>query len=141
MICKCEKKVTKAVVTGKRFEIGFQILNRWLFLSQNGKTLIPFFHNNFIKNIAIYGMGVLGERLYDELKNSDIVVKYGIDRIAKSKNISGIKIYDIDEKYFHNIDVIVVTPVQDYWAIVELLEQRTEAVILSLDDIVEYCMG
>ena len=133
--------MTKAVVTGKRFEIGFQILNRWLFLSQNGKTLIPFFHNNFIKNIAIYGMGVLGERLYDELKNSDIVVKYGIDRIAKSKNISGIKIYDIDEKYFHNIDVIVVTPVQDYWAIVELLEQRTEAVILSLDDIVEYCMG
>ena len=37
------------------------------------------------------------------------------------------------------VDAIVVTPVQDYWKIVGLLENRTEAAIVSLADIVEYC--
>lgn len=123
----------------KRFETGFHILSQWLYLKQRGKGLQPYFRDNRINRIAIYGVGVLGERLYDELKDSDITIEYAIDRLADRKNISGLKIYGCDENRYPETDVIVATPVHDYWAIVELLENKTGAAIVSLGDIVGYC--
>lgn len=78
-------------VTSKRFEMGFYIFNQWLYLRQKGKQLYLFFEDNQIENIAIYGMGALGERLYDELKDSSISVRYAIDRIADSKIFQDLK--------------------------------------------------
>lgn len=127
-------------VTEKRFEIGFHIFNQWMYLKQRGRGLKPYFSDNMIKNIAIYGMGALGERLYEELQTSGISVKYAIDWYAEFKNVPGLKIYGVNEDVLPPADVIVVTPVQDYWAIVELLENKTEAAIVSLGDIVGYCM-
>lgn len=138
---KRQKEMAQPAVSGKRFEIGFQILNHWLRLRQKGRTLIPFFKDNMVMSIAIYGMGALGERLYDELKNSGITVAYGIDRIAASINIPELKIYGSEENAFPETEVIVVTPVQDYWAIVRGLEKKTKAVIISLEDILDYCMA
>lgn len=135
------KKKTQPLVPEQRFVLGFQILSQWLHLKQDGKTLIPFFEDNFIKNIAIYGMGVLGERFYQELQGSGIKICYAIDRFAASKNKPGFQIYSLDEAHWPEVDAIVVTPVQDYWGIVELLEKKTDAVILSLHDIVDYCMA
>lgn len=133
------KKKTQLSVPEERFVIGFQILSQWLHLKQDGKTLIPFFEDNLIENIAIYGMGVLGERFYQELQDSRISIHYAIDRFAALKNKPGFKIYSLDEVSWPDVDAIVVTPVQDYWSIVELLEKKTDAAILSLQDIVDYC--
>lgn len=135
-----QENIIQPIVSSKRFEIGFYILNQWLDLSQRGRKLTPFFDDNLIKNIAIYGMGALGERLYNELKDSEVIVKYAIDRIAFQKNRQDLKIYSSEEKTFPEIDAIVVTPVQDYWAIVSFLETKTGAVIISLEDVVNYCM-
>ena len=135
-----KKNINQPLVLSKRFEIGFYILNQWLDLRQHGKNLIPFFKDNLIKTIAIYGMGLLGERLYEELKDGEIIVKYGIDRIAESKSGQELKIYSSSEKTFPEIDAIVVTPVQDYWVIVEQLEIKTDAAIVSLEDVVNYCV-
>lgn len=136
---KKQKMATQPAVSGKRFEIGFQILSQWLYLKQNGKTLIPFFEDNFIESIAIYGMGVLGERFYQELKDSEIKIDYAIDRFADLKNKPWLTCYSLNEEHLPDTDAIVVTPVQDYWAIVELLERKTDVPILSLQDIVDYC--
>lgn len=136
---KKRKMATQPAVSGKRFEIGFQILSQWLYLKQNGKTLILFFEDNFIGSIAIYGMGVLGERFYQELKDSEIKIDYAIDRFADLKNKPWLTCYGLDEEHLPDTDAIVVTPVQDYWAIVELLERKTDVPILSLQDIVDYC--
>lgn len=135
------KNLEYPIVSSKRFEIGFHILNHWLDLRQQGKKLTSFFCDNLIKNIAIYGMGALGERLYNELKNSEVIVKYAIDRIADQKNRQDLKIYSSEEKTFPEIDAIVVTPVQDYWAIVSFLETKTSAAIVSLEDVVNYCIA
>lgn len=134
-----DKEMNQPIVTEKRFELGFHIFNQWLYLKQKGKNLQPYFEDNLLIDTAIYGMGALGERLYDELKGSDISVKYAIDRIADSKSIPGLKVYGCDEIRLPETDVIIVTPVQDYWGIVELLEAKTDAAIVSLSDIIEYC--
>lgn len=135
------KKKTQPPVPEKRFVIGFQILSQWLRLKQDGKMLTPFFEDNFIENIAIYGMGVLGERLYQEMQGSRIKIHYAIDKFAASKNKADFKVYGLDEACWPKVDAIVVTPVQDYWSIVELLEKKTDAAILSLQDIVDYCVA
>ena len=47
------------------YEVGFKILNKWLNLNHDGKSLQKYFDDNYIKTVAIYGMGELGKRLYD----------------------------------------------------------------------------
>lgn len=122
-----------------RFEINFHILNKWLMLRQRGKTLEPFFQDNALKKIAVYGMGVLGERLIEELQLSSVQVMYGIDRMAAAKQNMGIKIYGVEENSYPETEAVIVTPVQDYWNIVSSLANRTSAPVLSIEDIIDYC--
>lgn len=132
-------KAKQCGVLDVRLEKGFYILNLWLQIKQRGQGLQPYFYDNMLRSIAIYGMGALGERLYDELRNSGVSISYGIDRIANLKKVPGLKIIDANTTGMPQVDAIVVTPVQDYWKIVGLLENRTEAAIVTLADIVEYC--
>ncbi len=87
--------------------------------------------------IAIYGMGMLGELLYENLQSTDITVKCVIDRNA------AISIdYDVDillpeeiAKQDGSLDAVIVTPV-DYAGIREMLAQRVSCPILSLYDLI-----
>lgn len=125
--------------TVNRFEAGFYILNQWLAIKQQGKTLYSFFEDNDISTVAIYGMGALGERLLCDLQQSPVQVLYGIDRMAKDKKVQGLQLYGTDTDCYPDVDAIIVTPVQDYWIIVEALKNKTKVPILSLQDVIEYC--
>lgn len=134
------KKASKAInVSMERFKFGFDILNRWLYVKQNGGSLSSYFKDNRVGSVAIYGMGELGKRLLEEMQACKIPVKYAIDRMADAKGMAGLDIYDSSADRFPETDAIVVTPVQDYWDIVGLLEPKTGAAIISLKDVVEYC--
>lgn len=122
-----------------RFEVGFQIFNRWLFLRQRGLSLSTYFTDNCIKTIAIYGMSSLGERLFDELAPTPVQVLYGIDRMAGAKKFERLPIYDLTKTPFPEVDVIVATPAQAYWEISKDLKAHTDLPVLSLEDIVQYC--
>ena len=134
-----KNKMEESVVSANRFEVGFHIFNRWMMLKNEGKTLRPFFEDNEISTVAIYGMGALGERLLEELEKLDIKVVYAIDRIANSKAVEGLKIVGAED-LLEEADAIIVTPVQDFYAIEQKLELRTDADIISLEDIVDYCV-
>lgn len=109
------------------------LMNQWLITKQEGKGIIDFFHREEIKSIAIYGMSYVGERLYDELKETDIEVKYAIDKKADGIYTEMDIVTPDDE--LKKVDAIVVTPVFYYESILEMLEQKTESRILSLEDI------
>ena len=55
-----------------KFKNYYNMLNKWLYLKQNGTSLDTYFKKNDYNSIAIYGMGEMGNRLYDELKQSSI---------------------------------------------------------------------
>ena len=133
-----KKKTSDTVISPNRFEIGFNVFGKWLKLKNEGKTLATYFSDNEITTVAIYGMGALGERLFEELRNSEVKVAYAIDRIADSKHIEGLKIIGVEDE-FNEVDAIIVTPIQDFIAIEEKLEQSTDADIISLEDVVDYC--
>ena len=112
----------------------YNLLIQWVCLKQDGKSLVLYFVSNGYKKIAIYGMKELGERLYDELRDSEVEVKYIIDKNADA-------IYaDIDvltpEDELEEVDAIVVTAIHYFDEIEELLEQKVDCPILSLEDIV-----
>lgn len=122
-----------------RFEIFYHILARWLSVRQKKRTLVAYFQDNFISEVAVYGMGALGERLMDELEDTPIRVSFAIDRMAEDKKAKGLTVYGLDETNYPKTELLIVTPVHDYWGIVELLQDRINAPIVSLEDIVDYC--
>ncbi|HBI61851.1 MAG TPA: hypothetical protein DDY31_11685 [Lachnospiraceae bacterium] len=117
-----------------KFKTYYNILNQWMIIKQEGKTIEEYFHINNIKTIAIYGMGEMGYRLYDDLKAGDIEVKYAIDKNVE--NIYGkLDIFDVDDN-LPSVDAIVVTAVFAFDEIKEKLESVTDYDVVSLQDVI-----
>lgn len=110
----------------------FQVTNRWLEIKNTGKTLEAFFDANNMNTIAIYGMGELGHRLYEELKDSNVKVKYAIDKSCKEIDIPVINLEDKLEP----VDVIIVTPIFDYNNIANSIANVCDYEIASLEEVV-----
>lgn len=118
----------------EKFRCYYEILLQWLRLKQSDKKICDYFKKNGYKNIAIYGMGELGCRLFDELKDSNVHVKYGIDNNAESIN-AGFPIVKLDNN-IDSVDVIVVTAIFSYDEIKENLLKKTNNKIVSLAEII-----
>lgn len=128
VVSKREEKIDK-------FKGYYTMLNQWLMLKQEGKSLEKYFTDHDYKTVAIYGMGEMGNRLYEELKEStQVEVKYGIDKNAAS-TYSDLDIKDIDE-ILDAVDVVVVTATFAFDEVQELLEGAVDGDIVSLDDVV-----
>ena len=56
------------------------VFNGWLSACLSGWRTVDFFHRYGYSTVAIYGMGLLGRQLYEELAESDLQVLYYIDR-------------------------------------------------------------
>jgi len=111
----------------------FLMMNQWVKVKQEGKNLAEYFEKNGYKNIAVYGMSYAGETLLDELKNSDVCVKYAIDKRAD-------RIYaDVDvitlEDDLQEVDAVVVTAITFFDEISEMLEEKFDCPIISLEDV------
>lgn len=110
------------------------LLSMWMQNKESGLKIEKYLNAKNIKTIAIYGMSFVGERLYDELENSNIKVTYCIDRNANN-------IYkDIDVKHpddeLLEVDAIIVTAFMYFEEIEKKLKEKTNATIISIDDIV-----
>lgn len=127
------KKINKMAEGHAKVHELYMAFDQWLRIRQEGKTLVEYFETNGYKTVAIYGMKELGERLYDELKGSDIKVKYIIDRNADQ--ISA----DVDvitpDNELEPVDVIVVTALYYFDEIEEMLSEAVDYPVVSLEDI------
>lgn len=117
-----------------KFKSYYNMLNQWLLLKQEGKTLEEYFVNNGYKNIAIYGMGEMGNRLYDELKDSNITVKYAVDENA-AEIYPGIEVFGKEEEY-PDVDVIIVTAIFAFDSIEKELQKKIKFPVIALDNVI-----
>lgn len=127
------KKIKKINESGAKVHELYMAFDQWLQIRQEGKTLVEYFTRNGFKTVAVYGMKELGERLCDELKGSDVTVKYAIDKNADA-------IYtDVDvvmpDEELAPVDVIVVTAITYFDEIEEMLCEKVDCPIVSLEDI------
>ena len=118
----------------KKMQIFYKIFDCWLQMRQEGRTLAEYFTKNNYKTVAIYGMKELGERLLDELKDSDISVLYAIDNNADQIDVNVDIVTPNDE--LKPVDVIVVTAVYYFDVISYTLSEKVDYPIVSLEDIV-----
>lgn len=130
-----EKKVEQKAAKVDKFKSYYNMLNQWLSLKQEGKSLEKYFVDNGYKTIAIYGMGEMGNRLYDELKDSkEVTIKYAVDQNAASA-FSELEVMDIEDE-LEAVDAIVVTAIFAFDEIEEQLSQKIDFQIVSLEDVV-----
>ncbi len=129
-----KKKCTISDDWIKKFLEFYNVLNRWLAVKQSGRSYAKFFEKKQYKTIAIYGMKELGERLYDELKDSNIKVAYAIDRNA-DRIYSELDIVTPDDE-LSKVDAIVVTAIHYYDEIESMLAEKVDYPIISIEDII-----
>lgn len=112
----------------------YSLLNQWLSLKQKKKSLERYFLKHHYQKIAVYGMGELGKRFYEECKETGLELCYAIDRnpsgAYKELDIIGMK------DCFAPVDVIVVTAIFDYDEIAGALREKTKIPVVSLEDVV-----
>lgn len=118
----------------EKFKNYYNLLNQWLINKNEGKSLETYFLNNNYNTIAIYGMGELGNRLYEEIKNTNIKVKYAIDKNADSV-YSNLDVVNMEED-FEMVDVVVITATFDYDVIKDEISTKIDCPIISLEDVV-----
>lgn len=127
------KSIEEKQETLKKVHVLYCAFDRWLQIRQEGRTLAEYFEKNNYKTIAVYGMKELGDRLVDELKDSEIKVCYAIDKNAY-QIYSDIDIVTPDDD-LEPVDVIVVTAIYYYDEIVDVLNNKANCPIVSLEDI------
>ena len=112
----------------------YYILLQWIRVHQEGRELKNYFVKNGFRTVAIYGMKELGEALLDELRDTEVEVKYGIDRDADAI-YSDVDVFKPDE-LLEETDVVVVTAVHYYDEIEKMLSGKVKSRIVSIEDVV-----
>lgn len=113
----------------------FGLMDRWLWLKLQNKDIKEFFEAKNYHKIAIYGLGEIGNRLYEELsRTSDIRVAYAIDSRADKKR-TPLKVYKPEEA-LPDVDVIVVSVNYIFDEIAQLLSDSVNCPVISIDDVI-----
>lgn len=118
----------------EKFRMYYQVLNQWLIVRQEGKSLVRFFQENGYRSIVIYGMGELGNRLLKELEGTEIRVKYCMDSNALTldENMSVAE----GELNTEDVDAVIITALFAFDEIEEKLRRNMKCDIVSLEEVV-----
>ncbi len=117
----------------QKFKMQVQLLNHWFMKYQQGKKTEQYLLEKGITCVAIYGFGVLGERLYQELMDGKVQVSYIIDRNAAFIN-HDLKICTLMDD-LQEVDAVVVTVMTDFPVIMRDLRKKVKCPVISLEDI------
>lgn len=126
-----------------RLKCYYDLLSYWLKNRNEGQLIGAYLERNNFKTIAIYGAGVIGLRLYEELiKFSHIDILGMIDQRADScpEGIPWIDIDAVNTQF--QVDCIIVTPIYCYEDITaNILKKGFRGKVISIKDIVYTIAG
>lgn len=108
----------------------------WMMTKQEGKSIPEYLKKRNIESVVIYGMSFLGNRLYYELRENGVEVKYGIDQNAKYEMLD-LAIYQMEDLkgVADKGDAVIVTAIFAYDAVKERLIESGYQSIYSIDEI------
>lgn len=116
-----------------KYYLMFRTVHNWLRLKNRGIYIESYLISKGWNVIAIYGMGYLGECLYEELENTDIQVLYGIDQSARDY-MGEFHVYQINEQ-LENVDMIIVTFESDLLNTKKYVQNKMKCPVFSLYEI------
>lgn len=110
------------------------LFNSWLEFIYSGGSIDQYFHNHGYKKIMIYGNGYIGKRLSQALLGTDIEVVAVMDKEASAKEND--IVISVDSS-MPDVDCIVVTPVFFFDSIYDMLKEKTNIPIVSMQSIIK----
>lgn len=121
-----------------KFRNYFSIMNKWIKLRDAAASMEKYLVDHGYTKIAIYGMGELGMRLYETLKDSEQVkIVYGIDKLMKAP-VKGVEVYKPDDE-LPEANVIIISATFDFSAIKKSIADKVDYPIISLEEVVMGC--
>ena len=111
----------------------FYMMNNWVRVKQENKSIAAHLEKEGFKQIAIYGMSHVGDTLLQELQGSAVTVKYGIDKNA-GNIYTDINVLTLDDD-LETVDAVIVTAITFFNEIEALLSTKMACPVLSLEDI------
>lgn len=128
-----KKYVYKSQNTSDKHLALFLLMNQWVKIRQENKNIASYLEQKGYRTIAIYGMSYAGERLYNELRDSTVEIKYVIDNAVVRCNVMCNVVTSQDQLEY--VDAIIVTPIFYFDDIYEKLSKKINCPIISLEDI------
>ena len=111
-----------------------QLFDNWLVLAERETKIEEYFHQKKIQKVAVYGYADIGNHLTVQLADTDIEVRYVIDKRPCSPP-EGIAWYRPTDELPY-VDAVIITPVWEYTQIKETIRRKVSGQILSMEDIV-----
>lgn len=89
------------------------VFNQWLTMERNGQFAIKeYLEQQRIHSVAIYGLGLLGKQLYQELTFVGVPVAYAIDRyVGRYRN--NLPIIRPEDNHWPPVDAVIVTAYEE----------------------------
>ena len=131
------EKIDGLVKKNERYREYWLVLRDWLYLNVQGKSITKYLIDHNMKEVAIYGMGMLGTPLYEELVKNGFDVLYGIDQDRAKDYKFDLPVYTLTEE-LPKVEVIIVTVGYAFESIKEKILEKDKFTIISLEEIVEY---
>lgn len=132
-VSKKERELIREV---KRYQKCYYLLDRWMLLKEKNIGLEKYFKAKHFDRIAIYGFAAIGKHLFEELRQSSVQILCAIDRRVGLK-YPGINIIaSFEMEYFLDVDLIVVTVVQDAELIAQELRKKLSKSVVTLENII-----
>ena len=117
----------------RKFEVYMNYLDKWMMLRERGRCLSEWFHKNGYKKIGIYGYGIMGRHLKEELSESGVEVLFLVD-LEKERLVTDVPILLPNDEFPLN-DVIVISAFYFYNEI--LCDLNNEFNYVSLETILK----
>lgn len=127
-------QLAKAEQNSRKYQRFYKCFNKWIENLEGGRHISDYLSQKGITSAAIYGYGLVGRNLLKELEVGAVEIRYLIDRNFNTGN-GRLQIISPEDE-LEKVDAIIVTPFLEYAGIETKLRQKTEAKILSLEDII-----
>lgn len=123
----------------QRYKSYWELMDKWLVLKENKKSIADLLEKKNIHKVIIYGMGMLGRHLISDLVDSNIEVVCAIDRkqINDEYNFPVIQITEEITENIPEADIIIITPAYEFSTIKNILGEKGINNIVSIESLFE----
>jgi glycosyltransferase involved in cell wall biosynthesis len=128
---KTKKLVDKHLDIARLYDI-------WMSGKEKGRSVDMVLKERKYASVAIYGMGLLGIRLHNELKNTEVSIVYAIDQ-NKTRESGELHTYSLEELTMEDVavpEVVVVTAFSRFEGIKKQLVKKGFKNILCIDELI-----
>lgn len=113
----------------------YQFMRNWMQLKLNGDSIEKRLTEAGYHSVAIYGVGKHGKMLYEDLRDTQISVKYFIDK-QKKEGLGEVPVYSLEEE-LPFADAVIITPYLELASIQKVLQDKTQSRLIPLNTLVQ----